>query len=226
MAEYPHVRAAFINAIAEEGTKEEAVKFLQAQWNETCALHAENKRLNNALTEAVNQIGDLATQLGQAEGRLVASELVGVVEGWKARAEKAEAERDEALAQVAVAYEAAASSCTNVIKNYDVMKPDGTTYEPIRVQKAAKGMVSLARQDIRALTPADAKSALEAYGREKVREGVKWAARRSRVRECCPECHGTGLRDSGGVQPWGEPIFVTCDCADAILAAMEKEGGE
>lgn len=35
---YPHQPAAFINAIAEEGTKAEAVKFLQEQWNECCAL--------------------------------------------------------------------------------------------------------------------------------------------------------------------------------------------
>jgi peptide subunit release factor 1 (eRF1) len=40
--------------------------------------------------------------------------------------------------------------CTYVIKNYDVMKPCGTVYESLKVQKAAKGMVSLARQDIRA----------------------------------------------------------------------------
>ena len=40
MSEYPHVRAAFINAIAEEGTKAEAIEWLQKQWNETCALRA------------------------------------------------------------------------------------------------------------------------------------------------------------------------------------------
>ena len=33
---YPHKPAAFINAIAEEGTKEEAVKYLQVTWNELC----------------------------------------------------------------------------------------------------------------------------------------------------------------------------------------------
>lgn len=49
--------------------------------------------------------------------------------------------------------DAATDACANVIKNYDVLKPDGKTYEPIRVQKAAKGMVSLAREDIRALDP-------------------------------------------------------------------------
>lgn len=35
---YPHIPAAFINAIAEEGTKEEAVQWLQKLWNENCAL--------------------------------------------------------------------------------------------------------------------------------------------------------------------------------------------
>lgn len=37
----PHVPAAFINAIAEEGTKAEAIEWLQKQWNENCALRAE-----------------------------------------------------------------------------------------------------------------------------------------------------------------------------------------
>ena len=38
MTDYPHVPAAFINAIAEGGTKAEAVEYLQKQWNEVCAL--------------------------------------------------------------------------------------------------------------------------------------------------------------------------------------------
>lgn len=44
--DYPHVPAAFINAIADEGTKDEAIAWLQKQWNETCALRAalENAR--------------------------------------------------------------------------------------------------------------------------------------------------------------------------------------
>lgn len=28
----------------------------------------------------------------------------------------------------------------------------------------------------------------------------------------CPKCNGTGMMDSGGVQPWGELIKVVCDC--------------
>ena len=30
----------------------------------------------------------------------------------------------------------------------------------------------------------------------------------------CPQCDGTGMRDSGGVHPWGEPIFIPCDCRE------------
>jgi len=38
MSKYPHVPSAFINAIREEGTKEEACNYLQEQWNEICYL--------------------------------------------------------------------------------------------------------------------------------------------------------------------------------------------
>lgn len=36
MSDAPYVRAAFINAITEEGTKAEAVEWLQKTWNELC----------------------------------------------------------------------------------------------------------------------------------------------------------------------------------------------
>lgn len=28
----------------------------------------------------------------------------------------------------------------------------------------------------------------------------------------CPECNGTGERDSGGTMPWGAPAMLPCDC--------------
>lgn len=28
----------------------------------------------------------------------------------------------------------------------------------------------------------------------------------------CQKCAGTGMADSGGNQPWGEPILIECDC--------------
>lgn len=35
----------------------------------------------------------------------------------------------------------------------------------------------------------------------------------------CPKCGGSGMMDSGGVQPWGEHIDVPCDCRDAPEAS-------
>jgi hypothetical protein len=37
----PHVPAAFINAIADEGTKAEAIQYLQETWNDYCAIKRE-----------------------------------------------------------------------------------------------------------------------------------------------------------------------------------------
>lgn len=37
----------------------------------------------------------------------------------------------------------------------------------------------------------------------------------------CPKCNDTGMADSGGVQPWGEPILIECDCRDAMLQGAE-----
>jgi hypothetical protein len=52
--------------------------------------------------------------------------------------------------------EAAAEVCTAVIRDYRIMKKDGTTQETARVHHVAHGLVSVAREDIRALPmPAD-----------------------------------------------------------------------
>lgn len=39
------------------------------------------------------------------------------------------------------------------------------------------------------------------------------------ARDACPHCRGSGLRDSGGMQPWGDPILVQCDCPASRFAA-------
>lgn len=46
--------------------------------------------------------------------------------------------------------------------------------------------------------------------------------------DSCPECGNTGMRDTGGVYPWGEGIFVPCDHnkpatdpRDAVIAGLE-----
>jgi hypothetical protein len=57
-------------------------------------LSAEVKRLTAERDAAVMQVSREAAARGQAEGRLEASEMAGVVAGWRERAEAAEAERD------------------------------------------------------------------------------------------------------------------------------------
>lgn len=39
----------------------------------------------------------------------------------------------------------------------------------------------------------------------------------------CPKCNGTGMADSGGVQPWGEPISVPCDCTAQPALAVDAD---
>lgn len=39
----------------------------------------------------------------------------------------------------------------------------------------------------------------------------------------CPYCNDTGERDSGGTTPWGEPIYLACDCKDAEVGRRWRE---
>jgi hypothetical protein len=49
MSTAPHCPAAFINAIHDDGTKEEAVKFLQETWNELVQARTELRRMGTLL---------------------------------------------------------------------------------------------------------------------------------------------------------------------------------
>jgi len=62
--------------------------------------------------------------------------------------------RAQIEAAVKRALEGAAKVCSTIIQDYDVMDSTGTKYLPLKTQKAAKSMVLLAREDIRALDPA------------------------------------------------------------------------
>lgn len=107
-------------------------------------MQAEIARLTDERDAAIKAMCEAAKAKGQAEGKLAASEMAGVVEGWKTRAEKAEAERDKA---VAAAYEAAAKICDGTAK-YHMSDPDDIE------------VVRLTAAEIRSLTPADASAAL------------------------------------------------------------------
>lgn len=84
------------------------------------------------------------------------------------KAQKANTERDQA---VAAAYEAAADALQNVADNWDC------GHNESRLCDCARDVEQwgFAADEVRRMTPADANAALEAYGREKVREGMQRA---------------------------------------------------
>ena len=43
----------------------------------------------------------------------------------------------------------------------------------------------------------------------------------------CQKCNNTGMADSGGVQPWGEPILIECDCVmEEVKITSRKQFNE
>ncbi|WP_234014533.1 DUF551 domain-containing protein [Cronobacter dublinensis] len=63
--------------------------------------------------------------------------------------------------------------------------------------------------------PVEDKEQYEMFGLGVVAMDELLALRKERERAepfVCPKCGNTGLADSGGVQPWGEPILIECDC--------------
>lgn len=72
MSDYPHVPAAFINAIAEEGTKAEAIEYLQKQWNENCALRAHQVEQLQAVDELRAQVERQRSGLSEARQSFLA----------------------------------------------------------------------------------------------------------------------------------------------------------
>ncbi|WP_313471267.1 hypothetical protein [Atlantibacter hermannii] len=54
------------------------------------------------------------------------------------------------------------------------------------------------------------------YGNAQIRAmAVELQQYRAAAEPVCPKCGGTGMADSGGFQPWGEPILIECDCQAA-----------
>lgn len=74
---YPFVRCRNCNAMGPIG--EDHVE----QWNAVAGLRAERDTL-------IREVCRLSRELGEAQGRLATSEMAGVVDGWRDRAERAE----------------------------------------------------------------------------------------------------------------------------------------
>lgn len=123
------------------------------------------------------------------------------------------ADLTQSQAEVAAAYERAAEVCTNIIKNYDCMKADGKTYQPMWVQKVAKGMVSIARQDIRALATTEQTAALDT---------IRAEARAQGMREAAYIAFNACLVLPDGGNPTEEERLVCDEAYNRILAAITK----
>lgn len=65
--------------------------------SERDALQARAEKAETALADAQSEMSKYAREAGEAKGRLEASELAGVVEGWKERAETVEAKLAQAV---------------------------------------------------------------------------------------------------------------------------------
>lgn len=107
MSDAPYRRAAFINAIAEEGMKQEAVQWLQTTWNERCeladaleALQAENARLREALDAAKGivhkaQVSATMELLNMSES----APIFAQVEAWRRRCVQCEQDIVDAMGE-------------------------------------------------------------------------------------------------------------------------------
>ena len=119
---------------------------------------------------------------------------------------KAEIERDEARAQVAAAFEAAANASMESGPSY-FMTQTGGGFQETHTKLGAFAFRTDIRDAIRALTPNDAKAALESYGREKVREGMQHMLNR--------------LQHEGQINP-SLTYADAIEWAEYALADMEK----
>ena len=82
--------------------------------DEITALRARLAEVERERDAAIVALSEQARKRGEAEGRLQASELPGIVEGWKSRAERAEAALATARRD---AYEEAAKICDKVVSD-------------------------------------------------------------------------------------------------------------
>jgi antitoxin component HigA of HigAB toxin-antitoxin module len=99
--DFPHRPAAFINAIREEGTKDEACESLQKIWNERCSIAAERDEIREErddLARRVSAYEEMAADLAAAGGVNVMRRQMEM-RRLKIRAEAAEAELASARAE-------------------------------------------------------------------------------------------------------------------------------
>ena len=119
------------------------------------ALRAKLEAAEAERDAAINALSEAAAARGRAEGRLAASEMAGVLDGWKQRAEAAEAALTAALDDVrrqerAAGRKAGLEEAAKVADHYAEMDYCAIGY-PEDGGIAASGTADTIRRDIRAL---------------------------------------------------------------------------
>lgn len=144
------------------------------KFNEGCNTYSEMyvslEKAEDERDAAIKALCEAAKAKGQAEGKLAASEMAGVVEGWKTRAEKAEAERDQALARAAAAAMEMREQAASATREMQDINPVGKDY-------GRENAIYQAETMIRALPiDPDAQKALDAMLAQAQEDAIREAA--------------------------------------------------
>lgn len=103
--------------------------------------------------EAIRCLSEATRKQGEAEGKLAMSETAGIVEGWIDRAEKAEAERDAANAELARLRESVVVLTEDEFAKFEMAifdppKPTEALIELMREGRSARSAQMLARVEL------------------------------------------------------------------------------
>lgn len=155
-------------------------------------------------TASIDRLKESHEELEKLRGARDVDGYLGTAEDW---VKSLIAERDQALAREAAAFEAAVGVLERH-RDYGMIGSDGDYLAGEAEVLAHGNSLHYALCDVSALTPADAKSALEAYGREREREGMRMAADKIMDR----------INNTDFAMNYHAPLTLFCK---SILAGME-----
>ncbi|WP_368920015.1 DUF551 domain-containing protein [Citrobacter sp. RHB21-C01] len=85
-------------------------------------------------------------------------------------------------------------------------------------------MTTITKERVEWLTKISSRDEIDDIGGDEIRELARIALASLEAEPvACPKCNDTGMADSGGVQPWGEPISIPCDCTAQPALAVDAD---
>jgi uncharacterized small protein (DUF1192 family) len=202
-------------------------KRVEALLAERDALRAQLAKAHSERDAAIAAMSEAARKRGEAEGKLAASEMAGVVEGWRDRALKAEAAlataRPDALRE--------AAGCAENIRDCGGLDQDGVPYLDEDTHLHGAGIADSISQDILALidTPTPSAPSPEAVARAAL-DGFPSDDDREWIDARADELFRSSERQRGGIRPATitprdfRDFFVVNATAERIAAIIAKAG--